>query len=131
MGELLSDPAQVSNEGSLFIKDVAGVAELFYRDDTNASFQLTSGGAPAGAGAELYEEIIASSTTETSKVLTGQPVSASNALASYDLQVYRNGVRMEYNSSPSTQQEFSYTNATKTVAFLNAPGSRYDFVYRV
>lgn len=132
MAELSADPSAVANQGILFIKDVAGVAELFYRDDTNTAFQLTNNGVPAGGvtGVSLKEEIIASSTTETSKVLATYPTAAAGALSGYDLQVYRNGVRMEYNASPSTLQQFNYTNGTKTVAFLNAPGSRYDFVYR-
>jgi len=45
--ERASDPASVSNRGFIYVKDVSGEAELFYRSDGGVSVQLTSGGAIA------------------------------------------------------------------------------------
>ena len=45
LSEQVSAPAAVSNAGWVYSKDVAGRTELFYRDDTGAEVQITSGGA--------------------------------------------------------------------------------------
>jgi len=39
-----STPSTVSNNGFLYTKDVAGIAELFWRDDTNVELQVTTNG---------------------------------------------------------------------------------------
>jgi hypothetical protein len=51
MTELAADPAAGANQGKTYTKDVAGRTELFYRDDTGAVVQMTSGGSPAPGGA--------------------------------------------------------------------------------
>lgn len=39
-----SDPAPGANKGALYIKDVGGVAELFFQDEVDNPVQLTTGG---------------------------------------------------------------------------------------
>ena len=43
----LSDPAQTSLGGKLYTKNVGGIVELFYRDNTGQIVQLTSNGSVA------------------------------------------------------------------------------------
>lgn len=40
-----ADPAIAANYGHVYVKDVGGVAELFFRDDANAGLQITNNGA--------------------------------------------------------------------------------------
>jgi len=44
IGQRSSDCPAKDNQGSLYVKDSSGTAELFYRDDTGSVVQLTSGG---------------------------------------------------------------------------------------
>jgi len=80
------------------------------------------------AGTPYEEELV--STGDTSKVLTAQPKTAVNTLAGYELQVYKNGVRMRHVSSVAAENEYNYVNGTKTCSFLASAGSVYHFVYR-
>jgi len=45
-------PAALSNAGWVYSKDVAGRSELFFRDDTGAEVQVTSGGVVNAGGSE-------------------------------------------------------------------------------
>ena len=48
IGQRSTDPPTRDNQGSLYTKDTSNVAELFYKDDTGAVTQITSGGALGG-----------------------------------------------------------------------------------
>jgi hypothetical protein len=58
--ERSGNPSSLSNTGFLYTKEVSGVTELFYEDDTGAVIQLTSGGSivagPASSPIQLLEE---------------------------------------------------------------------------
>lgn len=45
-------PAAEPNAGWVYSKDVSGITELFYRDDTGAEVQITSGGTVNVGGSE-------------------------------------------------------------------------------
>lgn len=50
MDEQGADPGPVADKGKLYTKEVAGLTELFYLDDTGQPVQLTSNGAVNGGG---------------------------------------------------------------------------------
>lgn len=53
LAEQGSAPSALANAGWVYSKDVSGRTELFFRDDTGAEVQITSGGAVnAGGGSE-------------------------------------------------------------------------------
>lgn len=53
LSEQASAPASEADSGWVYSKDVAGRTELFYRDDTGAEVQITSGGAVNAGAADV------------------------------------------------------------------------------
>lgn len=84
----------------------------------------------AASSQAFNEEELISTGTETSKVLTNAAAAAAGATSGYALSVYRNGKRMRYQASPSSNDHYSYTAGTKTVNFLaSGTADEYHFEY--
>lgn len=86
--------------------------------------------APTGSSLSFDEDELISTGTETSKILTNTPVVSATAPCGYALSCYRNGKRMRYQATPTTNDHFNYTPGTKTVSFLaSGTNDEYQFVY--
>ncbi len=111
LNEQGSDPAQSSDKGHLYTKDVGGVTELFYQDDTNAALQVTEAGALKGAGGggfTAYEEEFTASAGSNEFSLAATPAANVNTLSGRNiLGVFRNGVRSRYVASPTLANEYN------------------------
>lgn len=66
-------PAAMVDAGKVYVKDVAGRSELFYRDDTGAEMQVTSGGAMVGSMVDTLAATLAAGNAAGGTALLAAP----------------------------------------------------------
>jgi hypothetical protein len=125
----VADPAAVANKVFVYAKDDGGVSKLYMRWSDGTITEVGTGG--GGGGTTPHEEELIS-TGQTTLQLAAQPVVAGATLVGYDLQVFKNGVRLRHVASPVAQNEYHYNNSSpdRTCSFVADTGSVYTFVYR-
>ena len=124
----VGDPSAVADKVFVYAKEDGGVVKGYIRWSDGAIIEIGSGG---GGGTTPHEEELVSA-GETTFQLTAQPVVAGATLVGYDLQVFKNGVRLRHVASPATDEEYHYNNVSpdRTCSFIADTGSVYTFVYR-
>lgn len=109
MPESAGDPVAIGNNGQLYVKDAAGISQLFYEDDAGTVYQLT----PTAGAATLQS---AYNTGNTIAVAGGLAVDISTAGAA-------NALELETTSTGDAAQITTSVAAAGRALFINNAGS--------
>lgn len=121
-----SKPTNDATDGALYSKEVSGVTELFYVDDTGAEVQLTSGGLAGGfpSGTKMVFQQTAAptgwtkDTTHNNKAFRVVTGSVGSGGATAFTTIFGSG-KTSGSTSPATNSRGAHTHSTTSVSNHN------------
>jgi hypothetical protein len=129
--KLASDPTPAADKAFLYAKEDGGVTKLFMIWSNGTVAELGGGGV---ATVEAYEDAFESTGSETPGdplyfTLTETPRGGGtyNTPSGYDIHVYRSGVKMDWEASPTLINHYTYDNGTNRIQVV-ADGSVYQYL---